>query len=229
MCFSFIARPPACCPAALWSPRRVRRPSVFAPPVIDIAAGLTRRTLSAGVLPIRFALTKARPPGCKVICAPDRLVSGHCPPACISIVPHPLRRVQRPNALHRPRSTYPRALPAASGQSPPCTALDRRCRGSFPRAPPAAPHLPRRVRSASALYRTRSACQRAFPAAPPIDVAAGLTRGHRPPACCPAALWSPRHVRRTSVLRRLRSTCQRTLSAGVHLYRPAPAKARPTS
>ena len=49
------------------------------------------RTSSAGVLPFRFALTKARPTGCKVICAPDRLVSGHRPPACCPHAPAPAK------------------------------------------------------------------------------------------------------------------------------------------
>ena len=70
-----------------------------------------------------------------------------------------------------------------------CTAPARRCDGSYPCCPTAL-HPLRHVRSASALYRTRSTCQRAPPAAsdglqgylrPPIDIAAGLIRAALPP------------------------------------------------
>ena len=131
-------------------------------------------------------------------------------------VPHLPRRVRRSNALRRPRSTCQRTLSAASGDLTPCAAPDRLCRGSYPRALPAVPHLPRRVRSASALYRTRSACQRTLSAAS-VDLTPCAARDrHRRgsyPRALPAAPHLPRRVRSASALYRTRSTCQRTLSA----------------
>ena len=135
-----------------------------------------------------------------------------------------------------------------------CTAPARRCDGSYPCCPTAL-HPLRHVRSASALYRTRSTCQRAPPAAsdglqgylrPPIDIAAGLIRAALPPCSYQGAStvllpctapdrhrrgsYPPgiaRRVRTASALYSPRSVYPQALpAAGVLPCRPAPPPRR---
>ena len=122
------------------------------------------RTSSAGVLPFRFALTKARPTGCKVICAPRSTclrTSSACPnaplplrrvhraasfaPPVIDFAAGLARRVRRTDALRRLRSTLLRILSAGHGPPRPAMAPDR----------PAAccPHAPAPAKARPANFR----------------------------------------------------------------------------
>ena len=135
--------------------------------------GIARRRRAA-LTPFSYQGAFGQSPPCT---ASDRRIRGHCPPpACCPSAFRLPRRVQRPNALRRTRSAYPRALPARRRAALPpctyqgastvllsCTVPDRHRRGSYPpgiaRPPaccPSALRLPRRVRTASALYSTRS-------------------------------------------------------------------------